>query len=66
MGNIELRQNLKLTQQLVMTPRLQLAIKMLALNNIELSDMIKQEISENPILDIDYRCFNRGNQKRGP
>ncbi len=53
MGNIELRQNLKLTQQLVMTPRLQLAIKMLALNNIELSDMIKQEISENPILDID-------------
>lgn len=53
MGNIELRQNLKLTQQLVMTPRLQLAIKMLALNNLELSDMIKQEISENPIIDID-------------
>ena len=57
MGNIELRQNLKLTQQLVMTPRLQLAIKMLALNNIELADMIKQEISENPIIDIDSAVF---------
>ena len=51
MSGMELRQNLKLSQQLVMTPRLQLAIKMLALNNIELSDMVKQEILENPILD---------------
>jgi RNA polymerase, sigma 54 subunit, RpoN/SigL len=65
MGNIELRQNLKLTQQLVMTPRLQLAIKMLALNNIELSDMIKQEISENPIIDIDSP-FLRGKPKKRP
>ncbi len=53
MTGMELRQNLKLSQQLVMTPRLQLAIKMLALNNIELSDMIKQEILENPILDAE-------------
>ncbi|MHB1697819.1 MAG: RNA polymerase factor sigma-54 [bacterium] len=53
MSGIELRQNLKLSQQLVMTPRLQLAIKMLALNNIELADMLKQEILENPILDAE-------------
>jgi len=53
MGGIELRQNLKLSQQLVMTPRLQLAIKMLALNNVELSDMINQEILENPIVDAE-------------
>ncbi|MFW0883925.1 RNA polymerase factor sigma-54 [Candidatus Acidulodesulfobacterium sp. H_13] len=53
MGGIELRQNLKLSQQLIMTPRLQLAIKMLALNNIELSDMINQEILENPIVDAE-------------
>lgn len=53
MGGMELKQNLKLVQQLVMTPRLQLAIKMLGLNNIELSEMIKQEISENPIIDMD-------------
>ena len=53
MSGMELRQNLKLSQQLVMTPQLQLAIKMLALNNIELSDMVKQEILENPILDAE-------------
>ncbi len=53
MSGMELRQNLKLSQQLVMTPRLQLAIKMLALNNMELSDVIKQEILENPILDAE-------------
>jgi len=53
MSGMELRQNLKLSQQLVMTPQLQLAIKMLTLNNIELSDMIKQEILENPILDAE-------------
>ncbi len=53
MSGMELRQNLKLSQQLVMTPQLQLAIKMLALNNIELSDMVKQEILENPILDTE-------------
>ncbi|MCL4542743.1 MAG: hypothetical protein M1458_03210 [Deltaproteobacteria bacterium] len=46
-----------------MTPRLQLAIKMLALNNLELSDMIKQEISENPIIDIDSAVFT-GESKR--
>lgn len=53
MSGMELRQNLKLSQQLTMTPRLQLAIKMLALNNIELVDMLKQEILENPILDVE-------------
>ena len=51
MSGMELRQNLKLSQQLAMTPQLQLAIKMLALNNIELSDVVKQEILENPILE---------------
>ncbi len=54
MSGMELRQNLKLSQQLTMTPQLQLAIKMLALNNIELSDIIKQEILENPILDTEF------------
>lgn len=53
MSLMELRQNLKLSQQLVMTPRLQLAIKMLGLNNIELSDMIKQEMLENPVIDAE-------------
>lgn len=47
----ELRQNLRLTQQLVMTPQLQQAIKLLQLSRLELVDMIQQEIEENPLLE---------------
>jgi len=48
---LELKQNLKLTQQLVMTPQLQQAIKMLQLSRIELIEMINQELENNPVLD---------------
>jgi RNA polymerase sigma-54 factor len=47
----ELKQNLKLTQQLIMTPQLQQAIKLLQLSRLELVDMIQQEIEENPLLE---------------
>jgi RNA polymerase sigma-54 factor len=47
----ELKQNLKLTQQLVMTPQLQQAIKLLQLSRLELVDLISQEIEENPLLE---------------
>ena len=47
----ELRQNLKLTQQLVMTPQLQQAIKLLQLSRLEMVDMIQQEMEENPLLE---------------
>lgn len=48
---LELRQSLKLTQQLVMTPQLQQAIKLLQLSRLELLDLIRQEIKENPVLE---------------
>ena len=48
---LELKQSLKLTQQLVMTPQLQQAIKLLQLSRLELLDLIRQEIKENPILE---------------
>ena len=48
---LELRQNLKLTQQLVMTPQLQQAIKLLQLSRVELLDAIQQELLENPVLE---------------
>lgn len=48
---IELKQNLKLSQQLVITPQLQQAIKLLQLSRIELSEMIKDELTENPVLE---------------
>ncbi|MDY6862508.1 MAG: RNA polymerase factor sigma-54 [Thermodesulfobacteriota bacterium] len=48
---VELRQNLKLTQQLVMTPQLQQAIKLLQVSRLDLVDIVRQEVNENPILE---------------
>ena len=47
----ELKQSLKLTQQLIMTPQLQQAIKLLQLSRLELVDTINQEMEENPLLE---------------
>lgn len=46
-----LQQNLSLTQQLVMTPQLQQAIKLLQLSRLELAEMIEQEMEQNPALE---------------
>ncbi len=40
-----------MTQQLIMTPQLQMAIKLLQLNRMELLDRISQELEENPALE---------------
>jgi RNA polymerase sigma-54 factor len=45
---LELRLQQKLTQQLIMTPQLQMAIKLLQLSRLELVDAIRQELDENP------------------
>ena len=49
--SLELKLNLRLTQQLVMTPQLQQAIKLLQLSRLELQNTIQQELVENPILE---------------
>ena len=46
-----LQQSLILTQQLVMTPQLQQAIKLLQLSRLELAEMIQQEMEQNPALE---------------
>jgi DNA-directed RNA polymerase specialized sigma subunit, sigma54 homolog len=48
---LELRQQLKLAQQLVMTPQLQQAIKLLQLSRLELLETVQQELLENPFLE---------------
>ena len=48
---LELRQQLKLSQQLVMTPQLQQAIKLLQLSRMELVELVQQELEENPVLE---------------
>ena len=48
---LELRQNLKMQQSLVMTPQLRQAIKLLQLSRLELEETIQQEMLENPFLE---------------
>jgi len=48
---LETRLIQKLAQQLVMTPQLQQAIKLLQLSHIDLEDLISQELEENPALE---------------
>jgi RNA polymerase sigma-54 factor len=48
---LELKQQLKLSQQLVMTPQLQQAIKLLQLSRMELVDLVREEMVENPVLE---------------
>ena len=48
---LEIKQHLKLTQSLVMTPQLQQAIKLLQLSRMELVDLVREEMVENPVLE---------------
>jgi RNA polymerase sigma-54 factor len=50
---LELKQSPKLVQQLVITPQLQQAIRLLQLTRLELVEMISQEMKENPLLEED-------------
>ncbi len=49
--SLEMRLELKLAQKLVMTPQLQQAIKLLQLSRLEMSQLIQQEMLENPVLE---------------
>jgi RNA polymerase sigma-54 factor len=49
--SIEIKQVHKLSQQLVMTPQLQQAIKLLQLSRMELVDLVREEMMENPMLE---------------
>ncbi|MBI4365534.1 MAG: RNA polymerase factor sigma-54 [Deltaproteobacteria bacterium] len=48
---LDIKQQLRLSQQLVITPQLQQAIKLLQLSRLELQTMIRQELTENPLLE---------------
>jgi RNA polymerase sigma-54 factor len=48
---LEIRQVQKLAQQLVMTPQLQQAIKLLQLSRVELQEMVSKELQDNPALE---------------
>jgi len=50
---LDLKQEARLTQQLVLTPQLQQAIKLLQLNRLELEAAIEEELNTNPMLEVE-------------
>jgi RNA polymerase sigma-54 factor len=61
---MEMRQELKLTQQLVMTPQLQQAIRLLQLSRMELADLVHEEMLENPVLDDELDLEHERSRER--
>ncbi|MDU2063586.1 MAG: RNA polymerase factor sigma-54 [Sporomusaceae bacterium] len=51
--NLDYGLKLELNQKLVMTPELRQAIAILQLSSLELSDMIEEQLQENPVLEIE-------------
>jgi len=49
---LDLNLNVEQKQELVMTPKLQMAIKILQYSSLELKDYIEEQIEENPLLDM--------------
>lgn len=49
---LQIKQQLRQIQQLVMTPQLQQAIKLLQYNHLEMIGALEQELKENPVLEI--------------
>ncbi len=48
---LRLEQSLKLSQQLVMTPQLQMAIKLLQMTRMELTETVRLEMESNPTIE---------------
>ena len=48
---LELKPNLKLTQRIIMSPQLQLSIKLLQLSRVELTEIIQKEMERNSALE---------------
>ena len=48
---MQMKMQMKLNQQLIMTPQLQQAIKLLQLSHTELEELIEQTLVENPVLE---------------
>jgi RNA polymerase sigma-54 factor len=64
---MEIKQQLRLSQQLVMTPQLQQAIRLLQLSRLELIDEIRKELDGNPVLadeEVDPRARNANGETK--
>lgn len=61
-AKLELRQG----QQLVMTPQLQQAIRLLQLSNMELGQFVEAELERNPLLEIDDAPDGQAHSESAP
>jgi RNA polymerase sigma-54 factor len=61
---LEIRQVQRLAQQLVMTPQLQQAIKLLQLSRLELQEMVSKELQDNPVLEEGAEETDSGDQAK--
>jgi RNA polymerase sigma-54 factor len=61
---MEIKQQLRLSQQLVMTPQLQQAIRLLQLSRLELVDEVRKELDNNPVLQDDEPEARGRNENR--
>ncbi len=52
---IEIKNQLKLVPQLILTPQLKLTLKVLQLNTLELNEYLLQEAQVNPFLEVEFR-----------
>jgi RNA polymerase sigma-54 factor len=60
---MEIKQQLRLSQQLVMTPQLQQAIRLLQLSRLELIDEVRKELDNNPVLSEEEEGGGRSTDK---
>jgi len=63
---LNVRLDLKQSQNLVMTPQLQQAIKLLQMSNLELGSFVEEELERNPLLQRDETSPTDGNEAQTP
>lgn len=51
---VEVKNQLKLLPQLILTPQLKLILKVLQLNSLELNEFLQQEVQSNPFLEVEF------------
>ena len=62
---MEIKQQLRLSQQLVMTPQLQQAIRLLQLSRLELIEEVRKELDNNPVLSDEESSESRKRAEPG-
>lgn len=59
MSDISQKLDIRQQQNLVMTPQMQQAIKILQMNNVELMELVEEELAQNPLLEKDESDHDR-------